>query len=1274
MRWRAFLVLVLAVTFAAPARADDRGVLEAFLEDNLSSAGREVRVEGFRGALSSQASLDRLTIADGGGVWLTLEGVTLDWTRSALFSGALEVNALTAKRVVVARLPAGEESALPAPEASGFALPELPVSVSIGKLAAPDIVLGPEVLGTAMSGRLEASLSLSGGEGRAALLIERTDAGPAGRVALTAGYANSSSQLLIDLKAEEGAGGIAASLLGVPGRPATRLALAGSGPLSDFAAEVNLATDGVERLAGGLRLQAAANAATAFSADLAGDIAPLFLPDYAAFFGDALNLKARGTRAADGRLTVDSLSLNARAMELGGRLALAGDGLPEALALDLVLADPSGAPVLLPAYGEPLRVDSAKARISYDRAAGEGWTAAVSVKGFARPGLRIGEMTLDGSGRIGRPQAGRPVVGGTVRLSAQGLAPEDPALASALGERLAARAVMSWAEGSGLLRLGVVEASGDAFALAASGTVRGLSTGFRLAGSGEVTVPDLARFAGMAGRPLSGGLRAGVSGEGSPLGGDFDLAAEVAAQDLRLGQEETDRFLRGASAIRLSARRDAEGLLLRELSAKAGTGQVTAEGRIAGAGSDLSATLDLTDLAALGGAYRGAISARASFQGLPADGHLRLDGTATEIAIGQPSVDGLLRGTVNLDLAARLDPGGVVFDSARLEGPSARIAVTGRLGETRDLRIVAALPDLSVLGNGLRGGTQVEARVTGPAGSEELALEATGERLGTGIPEVDRLLSGTTALSGAFHRTPEGLSIRAARLSNPQLRLNATGTASGSGGDVAVEGRLGNLALLVPAFPGPLTLSGSLREGPSAFGVDLRILGPGQIAAKIAGDVSRDGQQAALAISGSAQAALANPFLGARVLSGGTRFDLRLSGPLALASLTGTVGLSGGRLSDPDLPFALSDIEAAANLSAGRAQVTARAVASGGGEVGVSGSVGLGQPRPADLSLTLTRLRLRDPSLYDTRIDGSLRITGPMDGGALVSGALALGETELRIPDSGVGGSATLPELRHRNEPGASRETRRKAGLLDPAGEGGGVSGGPVYGLDVEIKAPNRIFLRGRGLDMEMGGSLRLGGTTAAVAPEGAFQLVRGRLDLLGKRLTITEARLDLQGDLDPRLYAAAVTSVDGGEVAVIVEGPASAPEVAFRSSAGLPEEEVLARLLFGRGLDRISAFQAAQLASAVATLAGRGGDGIVGRLRKGFGLDDLDIQTDETGAATLKAGRYINDRVYSEVEIAPDGNSRINLNLDLKKGITAKGSLDSSGQSGIGLYIEKNY
>jgi translocation and assembly module TamB len=133
-------------------------------------------------------------------------------------------------------------------------------------------------------------------------------------------------------------------------------------------------------------------------------------------------------------------------------------------------------------------------------------------------------------------------------------------------------------------------------------------------------------------------------------------------------------------------------------------------------------------------------------------------------------------------------------------------------------------------------------------------------------------------------------------------------------------------------------------------------------------------------------------------------------------------------------------------------------------------------------------------------------------------------------------------------------------------------------------------------------------------------------------------------------------------------------PEILFLSEPELPEDEVLARLLFGRGIETLSPLQAAQLAGAVANLAGVGGEGIVSRLRKGFGLDDLDVTGDAEGGVGVRAGKYISDNIYTDVEIDSLGQAEVSINLDLSPSVTVKGSVDNEGQSGIGVFFERDY
>jgi translocation and assembly module TamB len=297
---------------------------------------------------------------------------------------------------------------------------------------------------------------------------------------------------------------------------------------------------------------------------------------------------------------------------------------------------------------------------------------------------------------------------------------------------------------------------------------------------------------------------------------------------------------------------------------------------------------------------------------------------------------------------------------------------------------------------------------------------------------------------------------------------------------------------------------------------------------------------------------------------------------------------------------------------------------------------------------------------------------GPLAGGATIAGRIALTETELRVPSTGFGGAGGLPGLQHVNEPSDVRATRDRAGLIADAARAGVT--GPAFGLDVTLSAPNRLFLRGRGLDAELGGELRLLGSTAAVQPVGAFNLIRGRLEILGKRLELSEALLQMEGALVPFLRIVASIDNDGITSGVLIEGPATDPKVTFTSSPQLPEEEVLAQLLFGQTLQDLSVLQALQLANAVATLAGKGGEGVVGRLRDVFGLDNLDVKTDAAGGASVTAGKYITESIYTEVTVDQAGQSQINLNLDVTDSLILRGRASSDGTAGLGVVLEKDY
>ncbi|MEL7026656.1 MAG: translocation/assembly module TamB, partial [Pseudomonadota bacterium] len=312
-------ILAFAMVVAAPISAQDDGAtrLEQFLEDNLSGAGRSVTVRGFRGALSGRAELETLTIADANGVWLTLSDAALDWNRAALLRGRLEVAELSAAKIDFPRLPEAEDTA-PSPEASGgtLSLPDLPVAIDIGRIAAETVEIGAPVLGQALRVNIDGTLRLDDGEGDVDIALNRID-GAEGRIGIGGRYSNTTEVLAVDVSFEEAAGGVAASLLGLPGAPALELTIAGEGPIDDFAADLSLATDGTDRF-GGSFSTALEGTDRRFLADLSGDLSPLFDPTYQRFFGASSRLELSARRTGSQTTEVDRFAIRTAAVDLQG--------------------------------------------------------------------------------------------------------------------------------------------------------------------------------------------------------------------------------------------------------------------------------------------------------------------------------------------------------------------------------------------------------------------------------------------------------------------------------------------------------------------------------------------------------------------------------------------------------------------------------------------------------------------------------------------------------------------------------------------------------------------------------------------------------------------------------------------------------------------------------------------------------------------------------------------------------------------------------------------
>ncbi|MCR9057671.1 MAG: translocation/assembly module TamB domain-containing protein [Rhodobacteraceae bacterium] len=346
-----------------------------------------------------------------------------------------------------------------------------------------------------------------------------------------------------------------------------------------------------------------------------------------------------------------------------------------------------------------------------------------------------------------------------------------------------------------------------------------------------------------------------------------------------------------------------------------------------------------------------------------------------------------------------------------------------------------------------------------------------------------------------------------------------------------------------------------------------------------------------------------------------------------------------------------------------------------GGSLSASGTVGMNDGFPANLALKLNQGRYVDPGLVTAEVDADIKITGPLaspSSSALIGGSITINKADISIPEY-LPGAIPPVEVRHIN---ASKAIRQQIADLggEPKQSSAEQKSVPPR-LDIVLNAPGRIFIRGRGLDAELQGNLKVVGTTADPQAIGAFSLKRGQLDILTRRLTFSRGSATFDGSLTPLIDFAATTTVNDTTITVTVSGQADDPEIAFSSSPDLPQDEVLALLLFGKSVGNLSATQIASLAAAIATLTGGSDSGPLATLRKSLGLDAIDINTDGEDGPSVAVGKYINDNIYLGVEQGTgSGSSRVKVDIDLDRGLKVRGEVGADGSSKAGIFFEREY
>jgi translocation and assembly module TamB len=1237
-----------------------------------------VEISGIHGSFPAALDLDKLELRDEHGVWLIAEHTSLRWSPLALIARHVEVESLRIGRLRIERAPVSQPETKPA---SG------PISIPRSDLAHLDIdtlELGQELAGAETSATLHASAHWrSMQDAIATLNAQRTS----GRGNYEASLRLSADRIDATLKLQEPADGPLENLLQLPGLGDLSVLARLSGPRTAENLELTLNAGSLKGRVKGI-------------VDLKGQSGDL---DYA-ITADQMELRPG--------LAWQSVDIQGRwqgtlsSPEANGHLVIKQLQIPGGTQLANLAANLTATAGMLRAHAtlEELVIPGSQPKM-----------------------LQDAPLTLDASAHLSDPQRPVDITVAHRLLTLQAHAvttgkqsaqldlrlPDIAPFAALADEKVKGEATLKASvmhDGRSTKLTGDVDAKLDGGAASWAGLVRDGNTRLQLAGSmtdSRITLDKLE----LTGHALFVGASGNITRTGAQ---NLDIRLNLDLPDLKQISPTV------AGALKLSGRVNGPTTALSTVAdltstlsihgsppgtvsaavraaglPKAPRGTIEAHGDLDGSPLVLNATLErgagdvmhaivrhadwksahiegdltsgkeiaqargsmrfgmgqLADLnRLLGTTLQGSVAGNIRLTPAPRRSHAQISIEAHDVVTGGITANAKFAATGAMDaLAIQLDA-----QSPAIGGNPASI------NSTATLNAVASEVRLTSLEAQYRGQTL---KLLGPAKvSFASGLSIHTLKLGAhdAVLELDGRISPTLDARASLQQIkPDLINAFVPNLLSAgtiQASAHLQGTLSAPRGKLHFEAiglRSSNdMAVGLPAID--LRSDDELTESSASIDAKLNAGKASHLALSGHAPISADGHLD-LKLGGTLDVGLLNPIAEAsgKHVTGALTIDTKVTGAIAAPEIDGTVRLANGSMRDYTQGINLTDITGTITGGHGMLQIQELNAKAAPGTVSVSGTIGVSKDLPVDIKLTAKDAQPIASNIITANVNADIQISGAAREKLDVTGKVNVNRANVQIPSSFPPDVAVLDVRR----PGAAPPPTPEKPL--------------VIALNITVDAPRQILVKGRGLDAEMGGEIRVHGTSAAPVVGGSFDLQRGTFTLGSSRLNFTQGTVTFNGQglrqkIDPSLNFIAETQVADVTATVKITGLADAPKLELSSTPELPQDEIMARLLFGQSASQLSAFQVVQIGAALAQLTG-GGGGLnpLAKVQKTLGLDRLTIGTSTapTGASSgpaaqqstgysVEAGRYVTSRVFVAVKEQTGGFTQVAVDVDLTRGL----------------------
>lgn len=405
-------------------------------------------------------------------------------------------------------------------------------------------------------------------------------------------------------------------------------------------------------------------------------------------------------------------------------------------------------------------------------------------------------------------------------------------------------------------------------------------------------------------------------------------------------------------------------------------------------------------------------------------------------------------------------------------------------------------------------------------------------------------------------------------------------------------------------------------------------------------------------------------------LAGRLTSHFTIAGTLEQPAVSGALTIENGSYDHLEFGTVLRGVEIRIEAEGKQLRVVKGRFTDGGAGVGtLTGVIQLEPDPPLTLEATLGQATLVRRDDVTATADGAVTLTGNLRHPA-ITGKLTVAPVEISVNEP-------LPVDIHGMDIVIIEDGKPEADQPAPPPAAPAI---PVN-LGVQLDFPNRLFIRGRGLDSEWQGQLQIKGNLQKPAIQGKLSIVRGNFQFFGNRLNLPSGTVALDGAYPPNpfLNLTAETTKKNTSFILGISGSATAPEFNLQSNPPLPPDEVLSHLLFGRRINDITPLQAIQFAQAANALrGGREVFDILGKTRDLLGLAQLELrQSEEEGMANTMVGigKYITQDIYVDFQRGFKNDSgRVMVEVQLTPNIAIESELSVDAASGIGVVFKYDF